>query len=376
MDRYKLMWKITQRFGYLYDLRKVHNCRNMESFIIGCPIHKWVTVSSPSNFLRSDGCPKCSNDRRKVTWKEFLERANEHYNGTMEFTKPENFASKSIVHYKCLKCGMEGDVTSSILMRGVIHKSCVKGTNMLSHEKFLDRVKKAIGDEYDFSKATYNGVWNEVLIGCPKHGWFKAKPVNLFRGFGCRKCYDEKIHNSPSPKRLNTDEFISRAEAVHGKGRYEYVSLYEGAKKRISFKCKVCGHTTACIAENHLAGRGCRFCASSKMEQEAMTAMDKAGIKYVPQYRIGKQYLDFYLPEYNAAVECQGEQHLNEKFIFKRQNIRQHSLTQTISRDVKKAGMCKNDGITLFYYIQQEFMQRHHPLTDARFNGLYSYLKY
>lgn len=55
------------------------------------------------------------------------------------------------------------------------------------------------------------------------------------------------------------------------------------------------------------------------------------------------QKLDFYLPDYNIAIECQGEQHFYEKSYFNRRG-------KSFSLDENKKRLCNEHGITILYY--------------------------
>ena len=65
---------------------------------------------------------------------------------------------------------------------------------------------------------------------------------------------------------------------------------------------------------------------------------------------MGNQSLDFYIPEYNVAIECQGEQHFNEIKHFG--GINKFKKTQL--RDKKKKQLCEENGIKLLYYTNIE----------------------
>ena len=58
-----------------------------------------------------------------------------------------------------------------------------------------------------------------------------------------------------------------------------------------------------------------------------------------------KQYLDFYLPEYNIAIECQGEQHFQKSGWGKGDNGK-----KVIERDLNKHKLCLKHGITTLFY--------------------------
>jgi len=63
------------------------------------------------------------------------------------------------------------------------------------------------------------------------------------------------------------------------------------------------------------------------------------------------QYLDFYLTEYNIAIECQGEQHFRPVDFSKGNNIilaeTKFELIQL--RDENKKNLCEKHNIPLFY---------------------------
>ena len=58
--------------------------------------------------------------------------------------------------------------------------------------------------------------------------------------------------------------------------------------------------------------------------------------------------LDFYLPEYNVAIECQGIQHFEPQNWFgSRKNDR---FTEVLKRDKLKKELCEKHGIKMFYF--------------------------
>lgn len=66
------------------------------------------------------------------------------------------------------------------------------------------------------------------------------------------------------------------------------------------------------------------------------------------QYRsnwLGRQSLDFYLPDYNIAIECQGRQHFKEIGYFGGDN----GFKEGVKRDITKNQLCSDNGIKLIY---------------------------
>lgn len=62
-------------------------------------------------------------------------------------------------------------------------------------------------------------------------------------------------------------------------------------------------------------------------------------------------YLDFYLPQYNIAIEVQGEQHFRP---VKRFGGNDFYLLQK-DRDTSKEILCRKNGVKLFYITKRNY---------------------
>ena len=60
--------------------------------------------------------------------------------------------------------------------------------------------------------------------------------------------------------------------------------------------------------------------------------------------------LDFYLPIYNIAIECQGGQHFRSNEFFGGED----GFVRTLERDVLKNKLCKENRIDLIYLMDVE----------------------
>lgn len=71
---------------------------------------------------------------------------------------------------------------------------------------------------------------------------------------------------------------------------------------------------------------------------------------------LNKQSLDFYLPKYNIAIECQGEQHFIANF-FKSKGIDfvEEHLKYIQGLDEKKKKICKENNIKMIYFLDKKF---------------------
>ena len=62
--------------------------------------------------------------------------------------------------------------------------------------------------------------------------------------------------------------------------------------------------------------------------------------------------IDFYLPDYNIAIECQGKQHFYENCTFSKNNKEDLDLIKL--RDKTKYEQCTEHGISILYYTTEK----------------------
>lgn len=89
---------------------------------------------------------------------------------------------------------------------------------------------------------------------------------------------------------------------------------------------------------------------------------------------LGRKRLDFYLPDKNIAIECQGVQH------FYPYGSKDADFESRLKRDTDKYNECKQNGITLLYYVNpsipipKSFTDKYVYITDL--NELCTTIKY
>lgn len=101
-------------------------------------------------------------------------------------------------------------------------------------EKFLETAKKHHGDRFDYSLSEYLGHNLNIVIKCKIHGEFVTTPRLHYysENGGCRECYLDN-------HRLNKEEFILRANKIHG-NKYDYSKTKYGKSNQepILITCK------------------------------------------------------------------------------------------------------------------------------------------
>lgn len=154
------------------------------------------------------------------------------------------------------------------------------------------------------------------------------------------------------------EEFISELTSLYGDNLiYDKVS-YVSAKTEVILICPKHGEFKR-TPNKLLCGQGCSKCKCSLLENIVMRALTKNNIQFEPQKRftwLGKQSLDFYLPKYNIAIECQGEQHFHQVYFNgKTDGIDKRNLFESISeRDNTKFIKCEENNIRLLYFIDNK----------------------
>lgn len=217
----------------------------------------------------------------------------------------------------------------------------------LTTEEFIERAKKVHGNKYDYSKVEYKGNKEKVCITCPIHGEFWITPNHHLKGHGCKKCgIDERAKKRSS----TTKEFIEKAKNIHG-DKYDYSKVeYVNSTTKICIICPIHGEFWQ-LPSSHLSGIGCPNCQNSKLENSTSKILRDKNIEFNNRCYftwLNRQHLDFYIPKYNIAIECQGEQH------FKGWGGMEKSLESIQKRDKKKKELCEKNKVKLYYINYNE----------------------
>lgn len=263
-----------------------------------------------------------------------------------------------IREYIIVRCKLDGNVWKTKpywLKCGAGCQKCYDrrrgNTLKKTTEQFIEDAKKIHGDKYDYSKVEYKGNKVKVCIICPEHGEFWQTPNKHLSGQGCSKCAD--VQNGLN-KRLTQEEFISKCAKIHG-NKYDYSKVnYQGWTKPVIIICPEHGEFIQ-LASVHMTGCGCPKCNESKLEREMAKVLTENNINFESQKKfhdwLGAQSLDFYLPDYNIGIECQGSQHY-EECCYNGWDLSMDS--EVIERDFRKNKLCQENNIKLFYYSKSK----------------------
>lgn len=366
--------------GDAYDYSKVNYKGAKEKVCVICKKHGEFLIS-PDKHLSGQGCQKCSIEN-KSNAKYFLEKSILLHNNYYDYTKVKYINNHTKV---CITCPEHGDfwIMPNSHLKGNGCQKCKAKEKELSKsveielkkkrtienrkENFLKKAKQIHNNKYDYSKVNYVNSKTKVCIVCPEHGEFWQTPNAHLSGKGCKKCAGFNKTNS---------ELINQFKKIHG-DKYDYSKInYVKAKEKICIICPEHGKFWM-TPNKHIQGEGCPICKESKLERETRLFLVKNNIKFVEKANkkifgwIGMQHLDFYLPEYNIAIECQGKQHFKKSnYFFGKTNIDERFQNE-IDLDIKKNNLCKKHNVTLVYLFEKRY-KKNDLLNNNIFRGIYT----
>ena len=331
-----------------YDYSKTVYVNWKTKVCIICPEHGefWQT---PERHLQN-GCPKCHsikcNEEKHTENIEKLKAKYPQYNFT------QAIYNNCTTHMDVI-CPIHGkfEITPHGLSKGYGCPKCSK-THKSSTKEFIDKAKKIHGDKYDYSKVDYFNARIKVCIICPEHGEFWIRPNSHLNKQGCAKC------SAKSGKRLKqrAQNFIDKAKKIHG-DKYDYSKVdYVNSTTKVCIICPEHGEFWQ-VPSYHISGNACPKCNMSWLEREVMNFLDDGKYQYEYQKKfpewLGRQSLDFFLSDFNVAIECQGEQHFKPIKYFGGEE----KFESIIKRDKKKRKLCECNNIKILYYTTEEFKE-------------------
>lgn len=226
-----------------------------------------------------------------------------------------------------------------------------------SNDEFIKHAKEVHGDKYDYSKVEYINNKTKICIICNEHGEFWQTPHNHLKGQGCMKC---KLKEQGKRLKFTTEEFVNKAKEVHG-DKYDYSKVeYIDSQTKVCVICPKHGEFWQ-KPNNHLHGWGCVICGESHLERDMRNYLTSNNIKFEEQKTFNwlkyksNLYLDFYLPDYNIAIECQGKQHFQPvDFAGKGKEWADENFKGIIKRDIKKKELCEEHNLKVLYYTEND----------------------
>ena len=189
---------------------------------------------------------------KKDTRDEFIEKSKQIHGNEFDYNSVEYKNSKQKVYIRHNKCGRYFWQSPVCHLQGQSCPHCA-GKMKLTTEEFVTRASIVHSDKYNYDNVEYKNMHTKVKIKhnkCDKY--FLQSPFEHLKGCGCPYCAG-KI-------KLTTEEFIARANIVHG-DKYDYSLVnYINTKNKIKIKHNKCGKMFEQLPSNHLQGQKCSYC--------------------------------------------------------------------------------------------------------------------
>jgi len=259
--------------------------------------------------------------------------------------------SRTKVNLKCTVCGYEFSSTPGSLYMGHGCPNCAGCANKTT-EQFISEMKDINEDITVLGEYKNNRI--PIEVSCKKcgHIW-KPVPNSLLHGKGCPVC--------SGLMRKTQDQFVLEMKDKHPD--IKVIGEYKNNKTKILCLCEKCGKYFSSAPHTMLdGGNGCPNCTISRGENKIKNWLNNEQIDYQCQKTfedckdVRVLPFDFYLPEYNVAIEYDGIQHYVAKDFFGGND----SLDKLKKHDDIKNDFCIDNNIRLIRipYTQYENIEK------------------
>lgn len=371
-----------KKHGNKYDYSKVDYIDSHTDVCIICPEHGefW---QKPYCHTSGNGCPKCARLARKENYKtytteDFIKKAITIHGDKYDYSKVEY---KNIKEKVIIICPIHGEfvIAPDKHLQGQGCAKCSKRHNYTT-EEYIEKAKEKYGEEYNYSITKYINNKTKIKYICPKHGIIEQLPGNHIR-YGCPLCGKEEGIKTNRNK-TTTETFIGKAQKVHG-NRYDYSKVeYINGNTEVKIICPAHGSFWQKPVK-HLYGQGCPICKESHLEKKIQLFLNDKNIKYIYEYKPkwlkkgrGQKSIDFFLPDFNIGIECQGEQHLHDtraKYVV--------NFNTLLKRDEEKYFLSLKNGIKIIYFLSERYLKYtncsdiyNHNNTFSNIEDIYNYI--
>jgi predicted nucleic acid-binding Zn-ribbon protein len=312
-----------------------------------------IFEQTPDIHWNNHGCPSC-NGGVKITNDEFIKRAILVFGDRFDYSLVNYINAFISIKIICKNHGIFKQNPSEHISGRMGCKKCASENriNKLSSniQEFIEKAIKIHGGLYDYSFVDYKR-WNiKIKIKCNKCGTiFEQTPNTHLNGHGCNKCCKSGVT-------LTLENFIQKSKKLNGdEFDYSFIDEYINGKTKVKIKCNRCGNIFNQIPQKHLLGHGCPRCKISHGERQIEKWLNDNNIEYETQKTFNnlkgnknrKLRFDFYLSNYNIAIEYDGEQHFREYNIIKNEIERKEALKIIKEYDKIKNIFCKKEKIKI-----------------------------
>jgi hypothetical protein len=229
-------------------------------------------------------------------------------------------------------------------------------------QKCIEKSIKIHGELYDFSDFVYVSYMVHGRLKCKACGckFEQSMHKHLTKHRGCPSCGNIKKGQTYQNK-IKT-AFFDICNKVHN-NFYSYdKSVYENARSKLIITCPIHGDFIE-TAYEHKQGHGCPSCNMSRLENDIEILLKNNQILFerykkfdwlINPKTMRKLEVDFYLPNHNIVIECQGKQHFQSVEHFGGES----EYEKVKVRDYIKHNICKEKRLEILYYTKNEYINK------------------
>lgn len=273
---------------------------------------------------------------KKLSTSDFILNAKAIHGDMYDYSQSVYINTRTKIKIICKKHG-EFSQKAGHHLNGSKCPECVREQKTNTKDIFIEKARKVHGDRFDYSAINYINNKTKLKIICPINGEFWQFPNNHLAGY---TPFDDKNTKT-------TSYFINKSQNVHG-DKYDYSGVdYKHNNQKVKIICPKDGHGEFWqLPHNHSkpSGSGCPKCNQSQYEECIRMFLSKQGIDFIEKDRLildGLE-LDFYIPDYNIAIEIDGLFYHSE------------SNGKGVNYHNNKTVLCRNKGIKLFHFTDVE----------------------
>lgn len=298
----------------------------------------------------------------KDTPEEFVKKAEaRHGKGRYDYSEAIlEYGKKEKVHITCNICGHRFPQNPHMHVFGNGCPKCNPFPSSYTTETYKEKLAETHPHLEMISEYGKDND-DEITVRCKKHGTItKTTPHRISANkFVCRKCYDE--HRVEEIRKKMSAEFSKFLENSIYPKKYDISNIvYVNNRTPVQLVCPIHGNFELTPFSMKMKGTGCPKCKESHLERDISILLDDAKIEHNRWHRdkwLGLLSLDFFIPEYNVAIECQGDQHVDgreDTFMRREGNM----FADSLERDLRKNRLCKEHGIDMIYILNKKFLKR------------------
>jgi very-short-patch-repair endonuclease len=215
-----------------------------------------------------------------------------------------------------------------------------------TQDEFEKDVLNAVGEEYTVIGEYINTDTKVMLRHNKCNNTFEVRPY-LFLGKISTRC-----PYCNGNKKRTTEDFIGIVERLTGK-EYSVIGSYKNTDTPILLKHNICGSDFLMRPACFIKGQRCPRCERSIGSDTIKKYLIENNIQFLTERKYTdlmderELRFDFYIPEFDALIEFDGEQHFREKSFGANKEKSKREFEKLKMHDMMKNEYCKAKNIPL-----------------------------